>query len=182
MKWWALLGLLLLSACHVGTVGAPENFHQVDGLIWRSAQPKFVHARQLEAQGFTDVLSLRRLHDDQKWEKSTSLRSHHVPMRAGHVNEKDICEALRVMDQARGKLLVHCWHGADRTGAVIASYRMVRQGWSADRAIAELHQPQYGHHANIYPEIETFLRQLDVAKIRRQLAQPEQATTAQVGR
>lgn len=164
---------LLFCSCQAWFAGQPENFYQVDGKIWRSAQPRALQVRMLEKQGFTDLLSLRRLHDDEKIAETLSMRTHHVPMRAGDLEQNDICQALRIMDRTQGKLLVHCWHGADRTGAVIASYRMVRQDWTADRAIAELHDPRYGHHASIYPQIETFLRQLDVVKIRQLLDSPE---------
>jgi len=35
-------------------------------------------------------------------------------------------------------IYVHCKHGVDRTGLVVAHYRITRQGWSYDDAIAEL--------------------------------------------
>lgn len=43
-------------------------------------------------------------------------------------------------------MVVHCWHGSDRTGAVIAAYRIVQQGWSQHDAIDEMINGGYGFH------------------------------------
>ncbi len=52
-----------------------------------------------------------------------------------------------VTDPANGKVYFHCYHGSDRTGAMAAIYRVVVQGWSVDKAIAEM--PTYHFHAGI---------------------------------
>ncbi|HEX7917405.1 hypothetical protein [Rudaea sp.] len=44
-------------------------------------------------------------------------------------------------------MLIHCWHGADRTGVVCAAYRMVVQGWSKADARAEMFDGGFGYHA-----------------------------------
>ncbi|GMV96103.1 MAG: hypothetical protein AMXMBFR83_04720 [Phycisphaerae bacterium] len=47
-------------------------------------------------------------------------------------------EAAAVMaDPANQPLLVHCYAGVNRTGAVCAAWRMKYQGWTAEAAIAE---------------------------------------------
>lgn len=38
----------------------------------------------------------------------------------------------------RGNVLVHCLHGEDRTGMVIAAYRILAQEWSVDQAVDEM--------------------------------------------
>lgn len=55
----------------------------------------------------------------------------------------NIQSAMALMNQfkktggAGGSLLIHCAHGLDRTGLVVALYRVVYEGWSADTAYAE---------------------------------------------
>ena len=39
---------------------------------------------------------------------------------------------------AEKPVFVHCLHGEDRTGLVIGAYRMLVEGWSFDRACAEM--------------------------------------------
>jgi tyrosine-protein phosphatase SIW14 len=36
-----------------------------------------------------------------------------------------------------GKIFVHCWRGADRTGAVIAAYHMDHDNWDNQRALKD---------------------------------------------
>ncbi|MBI4358492.1 MAG: dual specificity protein phosphatase family protein [Candidatus Omnitrophica bacterium] len=50
----------------------------------------------------------------------------------------------------RRPILVHCKHGQERTGVVIASWRIAKQGWQAEKAYQEMKahgfRPfQYGH-------------------------------------
>ena len=40
-------------------------------------------------------------------------------------------------DSTTGPVFVHCQRGADRTGAVIASYRIEHDGWDSARALKE---------------------------------------------
>lgn len=41
-------------------------------------------------------------------------------------------------DESQRPLFIHCLHGRDRTGLMTAVYRVVVDGWSADRAYAEM--------------------------------------------
>ena len=63
---------------------------------------------------------------------------------------------------------MHCWHGSDRTGTVIAMYRMVVQGWSREDALDELVNGGYGYHT-IYRNIPAYIRNVDIDSIRQQL-------------
>ena len=62
-----------------------------------------------------------------------------------------------VSDTNNLPLLVHCQHGADRTGTMCAMYRIVKQGWSADEAIKELEEGGYGFHS-MWINIPRFIR------------------------
>jgi protein-tyrosine phosphatase len=41
------------------------------------------------------------------------------------------------LDPANQPVFVHCEKGEDRTGALVAIYRIVKQGWTPERAYAE---------------------------------------------
>jgi protein tyrosine/serine phosphatase len=159
----AVLAAALLASC----VG-PGNLHRVDAKVWRSSQPTRQDFRKLEKeQGIGEVLCLRRWHSDK--EEARGLEQHHVRMNAGEIRDEDIVAALRVMVAAEKPLLVHCFHGSDRTGVVIAMYRMVVQQWPRERAIAELIDPRHGHHAEVFPNIREYLETVDLESIRRQV-------------
>jgi protein-tyrosine phosphatase len=52
--------------------------------------------------------------------------------------EAEINKILGILeDGTTGPVFVHCQRGADRTGAVIASYRIEHDGWDNARALKE---------------------------------------------
>lgn len=159
-----ILLALLLAAC----TGTP-NLHRVDEKVWRSGQPTRCGFHELKKDGIGEVLCLRRWHSDK--DEARGLKLHHIRMSAGDIRDEDIVAALRVMISADKPLLVHCFHGADRTGVVVAMYRMVVQDWPREKAIAELEDPRHGHHADIFPNIREYLETVDVEKIRREVFQ-----------
>jgi protein tyrosine/serine phosphatase len=66
-------------------------------------------------------------------------------------------------------VLVHCWHGSDRTGIVVAAYRIVFEGLSVQEAEAELRADTYGHHEFWYGNLVKLLRSTDWDAMRSRL-------------
>lgn len=160
----SILACLLIASC-----AAPlHNLHCVDAHVWRSSQPDGVGFQELKSAGIGEVLSLRHWHGDEGL-CCDGIGLHRIPMDAERIRDRDIVAALKVLTRAKKPVLVHCWHGSDRTGVVVAMYRMVVQGWPREKAIAELNDPAYGHHAGTYPNIRRYLETVDVGEIRREL-------------
>lgn len=65
-------------------------------------------------------------------------------------------------------MLIHCQHGADRTGLVSALYRMVYQGWTREQALDELQHGGYGFHP-IWQNITNYLKNVDVERLKREV-------------
>ena len=86
-----------------------------------------------------------------------------------NITEKDIEECLRIIKRAPKPVLVHCMHGSDRTGTIVAAYRILEQGWSPDDAIAELKEPRFGYHSNVYPYIPNLLKGIDWKDMKKRL-------------
>ena len=63
----------------------------------------------------------------------------HVPMDGAKLPSfEEVDRALAVvLDASKRPVLVHCAHGEERTGAVIAAYRVVAEGWEPAAAEAE---------------------------------------------
>jgi len=59
-------------------------------------------------------------------------------------------------DPANQPVYVHCRHGQDRTGIVVAAYRMKQQGWSLADAEAEMQA--YGFN-DVWVNFKKFIRQ-----------------------
>ncbi len=142
------------------------NFYQVSDDVYRSQQPDDEALRELEKAGFRAVLNLREYHADDA-EEAGNLKLYRVPMAAGEVSDAEMARALKIMVEAPKPLLVHCWHGSDRTGVVVAMYRMVFQNWPREKAIDEFVNGGYGYHKSFYPNIEKYLETVDVRRFQR---------------
>lgn len=150
------------------TVPGLSNLHRVGPGLYRAAQPDTPGFAALPALGITTVLSLRQLVDDAPLAEGTDLTLHRLPMKSRDVGEGDsakLVAALRIIRQSQGPILVHCRHGADRTGAVCALYRMLFQGWSRDEALAELMQGGFGFHP-VWQNIPRYLIACDPASLK----------------
>ena len=105
-----------------------------------------------------------QLYVNKKWNNAITL--YEIPLDTGSITEDDLYKILTVIRDAPKPLLIHCWHGSDRTGCSVAAYRIVFENWSVEDAISELMKPEYGHHKNIYTNIPELLRKADWKKIK----------------
>jgi protein tyrosine/serine phosphatase len=144
-----------------------ENCYKVSDDLYRSEQPDEAGMRELAAFGIKAVLNLRNWHSDQDEAAGTGIALFRVAMDAGDINDALMRKALDAIRAAPKPVLVHCWHGSDRTGAVVALYRMAEQGWDRESAIDEFKHGGYGYHETWYPNIERWLRQVDLAAFRK---------------
>jgi protein tyrosine phosphatase (PTP) superfamily phosphohydrolase (DUF442 family) len=156
---------------------ALKNLHQVSPDLFRSSQPDAKDVKALKALGVQSVINLRDHHDDRRIKGFDAFRLGRVEMNAGKVKPEELLEALRLVRDAPKPALVHCWHGSDRTGVVVAAYRMIFQGWSREAAKDEFVNGEFGYHARIYPNLLTLLDSIDAAEWRQvlELELPEEA-------
>ena len=154
-------------AAPVYAVGLP-NLYRVTPQLYRSAQPTAEGLRSAEKLGIRTVLNLRALHSDDELAQGTGLVLERVKINTWSMDEAEILAGLRVILRAKGPVLVHCQHGADRTGTLLAAYRMVVQGWPRTEALAEMLDGGYGYHA-VWGNLPTLLEGLDVEGLRAQL-------------
>jgi len=142
------------------------NLNQVTGFLYRSAQPTAEGMRNLEKLGVRKVINLRAFHSDRDEVSGTRLLNEELSVKTWHIEDEDVVKVLRIVkDPASGPHLIHCQHGADRTGTMVAMYRMVVQGWPRDKAIDELVNGGYGFHS-VWKNILAYLRAVDVEKIK----------------
>lgn len=144
-----------------------ENFYKLDEKVYRSAQPGKKGFAELEALGVKNILNLRDYHSD-KPGKDSGLRLYRVEMDAARISEAQVVDALRFIKNSDGPVLIHCWHGSDRTGTVAAMSRIVFQGWTKEAAIDELGNGGYGFHS-VYKNIPELIRKCDVEGIKKKV-------------
>jgi protein tyrosine/serine phosphatase len=76
-----------------------------------------------------------------------------------------------LLAEGSGPVLIHCWHGADRTGVVAAVYRMALQGWDKDAARHEMFRGGFGYHT-LWRNIPGYLARVDADAMRAALGEP----------
>jgi protein tyrosine/serine phosphatase len=149
------------------TVEGVPNLFRITPTLYRSAQPKPEGFRNLEQLGIRTVVNLRGGEDDERAALVLGFRLESVPLSAAHVRHDSNVRILRLLGRADlGPVLVHCQHGADRTGMIFALYRMVYQGWDRAKAIEEMRKGGYGFHS-IWGGLVDYLERVDVESLRR---------------
>lgn len=145
------------------------NLYQVSGDLYRSEQPGAGDIPDLQHLGIQTLVNLREYHQDGEAFRRAGVSLLRHPMAAGSVSQSDLVAVLRQIQAARKPVLVHCWHGSDRTGFVVAGYRIIMQGWSKADAIDELRRGGFGYHERTYPNVKKALENLDVEAVRAQV-------------
>jgi tyrosine-protein phosphatase SIW14 len=146
----------------------PSNFHKVNEEIYRSSQPNKQNFQALTTLGIKSVLNLRHTSTDKKEAKGSSLELYHVPINTWTIQEKHIIQALKIIESAPKPIVIHCLHGSDRTGAIVAAHRIIYQNWTKEQAITELRKSEYGYHEQIFPSIKKIIEGMDVERIKKE--------------
>jgi protein tyrosine/serine phosphatase len=121
------------------------NFHRVGEHIYRGGQPKDGGLKKLSELGIRTIINLRGESDDTRAEgieaKSLGMEYFNIPMSsAGRPTDDQVRRVLEIIEgkeKENAPVFVHCRRGSDRTGAIIAVFRIKHDGWTADRAIEE---------------------------------------------
>ena len=147
--------------------GVP-NLYRVSGELYRGDQPSAQGMQNLKELGLKTIINLRSFHSDRDEIGDTVLAYEHITMKPWHPEEKEAVRFLKIVtDPKRTPALVHCKHGADRTGTMIAVYRIAVQGWSKDEAIREMTEGGFRFHW-IWSNLPQWVQDLDIDRIKRQ--------------
>ena len=146
------------------------NLYRITPTFYRSRQIEAQDVTELKQQGIRNVVSLRAFHSDRDVLKGSGIGHTRIKVLTWNIGDDDVVKALRAIRRAEkeGPVLLHCQHGADRTGLVSAMYRMVFQGWTREQALEELQSGDFGYHT-LWKNIPDYLRNVDVESIRRRV-------------
>jgi protein tyrosine phosphatase (PTP) superfamily phosphohydrolase (DUF442 family) len=155
-------------AVRLDLAGCP-NLCKVSDTLYRGAQPTAEGFENLKKLGVKTVVNLRDHHTDQELLGTTGLIYKPIPMDTWDISDQTVIAFLNIAtDPNAAPVFVHCQHGADRTGTMIAVYRMVIENKERNKAIWEMTHGGFGYHP-LWSELPTYLRSLDVEKLKQEL-------------
>jgi tyrosine-protein phosphatase SIW14 len=142
----AVLAGAIFAGSSFGAVTPPKdlkNFQQVEGSLYRGAQPDNEGFRELAKLGVHTVVDLRGdgARSSREAEIVSSLGMHYlnVPLSGAKApTPEQVSKLLSILeDESDGPVFVHCRRGADRTGTILALYRIQHDHWLNQSALDE---------------------------------------------
>jgi len=136
--------LTVASAFAGSETNTVPNFQKVDDHVYRGGQAGNDGFKDLARLGIKIVVDLRLIGehsqaDEEKVVTGLGMRYVSIPMRGMSTPKDDQVAAVLALltDTASGPVFVHCRRGADRTGTVIAAYRIAHDHWENKKALDE---------------------------------------------
>lgn len=118
------------------------NFGKVSERLYRGAQPDATGLKNLQRLGIRMVVDLR-LPDKHSQAESAAAQANgltytNIPLSGlGRPADEQVRKVLALIANGPGPVFVHCEHGCDRTGTIIACYRLQHDRWSSEAALEE---------------------------------------------
>jgi protein tyrosine/serine phosphatase len=118
------------------------NYGKISDRLYRGAQPDAEGIQSLKRLGVKLIVNLRMPGEAWKEEatlaQAAGIQYTNFPMSGfSRPREDQMRQMLALFESASGPAFVHCLHGCDRTGTVVACYRIQHDGWSPSLALRE---------------------------------------------
>ncbi len=118
------------------------NFGRVNTRLMRGAQPDERGIENLHRLGVATIINLRMAEDGWPGEAAAAQRHGigyvNVPMHGLRApTDAEVARLLALVESSPPPVFLHCEHGADRTGTIVACYRMTHDRWTLERAMTE---------------------------------------------
>ena len=139
--------LLLITLPAAGQRGLPPsegitNFGKINDRLYRGAQPDAAGIKNLARLGIKSIINLRLTND--VWQAEAAAASAfgilytNVPLNGlAPPTHAQVATLLALIETLPAPVFVHCQHGCDRTGTIIACYRIRQGGWPNQAALEE---------------------------------------------
>lgn len=142
------------------TVVGVSNFGEVTPHLFRGGQPTLAGYEQLKQMGIDIVVDLRLSGkgNEQKDVNKAGMKFVSLEWHCMFPHDEVFAKFLKLLrDNPDKKIFVHCRYGDDRTGMMIAAYRMANQGWTPEEARREMQK--FGFHPLVCPRLGPYEKQ-----------------------
>ncbi len=123
---------------------------KVSDVLFRGAQPSAQGLAELKKLGITTIVDLRGNSGPVAWERaqaeSLGMRFIDLPVLGwSPPSNAQVAEFLKLFQgDPKQKIFVHCYYGEDRTGVMVAAYRIAMYS--------------FGFHYHLYPAMKSYVR------------------------
>lgn len=137
-----------------------KNFGRINDNYYRGAQPDSRDYADLAAAGVKTVIDLTKdgHSDEAGLVARAGMKFYRIPMTTSdRPSDAAVKQFLKLVnDPANFPVYVHCQGGRHRTGTMTAVYRMTQDGWTANRAYAEMKQYHFEGFPG-HPKLKNFV-------------------------
>jgi protein tyrosine/serine phosphatase len=126
------------------------NFGCINANFYRGAQPTEEGIKELARRGIKTIINLRgadkKAQIEENQARNAGIKFINIPLNNwSGPKDADIKQIIALIDSPENQpVFVHCKRGADRTGTVIAVYRITRDSWTAKQAKTEAKTFRFG--------------------------------------
>jgi tyrosine-protein phosphatase SIW14 len=119
--------------------GVP-NFGEVTPTLYRGGLLNGTGLKALAKMGVVIVVDTHANDEtEEKEAKALGMQYVAIPWHCPWPHDEVFAKFLKLLRENKGKkVFVHCRLGDDRTGMMVAAYRMAEEGWTADEAMREM--------------------------------------------
>jgi len=139
------------------------NFAPVSRNLYRAAAADQVGYLEARRMGIRTIVDLRQVRTSLPTVVGLGLNYVRIPANPAEIEDDEVADFLHVVrNPDLQPILVHCTYGSDRTGTMVAIYRVMEQNWPVEDAALEL--PRFGFH-HVWVPLLQYLKTLNRAHI-----------------
>jgi protein tyrosine phosphatase (PTP) superfamily phosphohydrolase (DUF442 family) len=126
------------------TISGVSNAARVEGALYRGGQPSTAAYAELKKLGIDVIVdfqdSAKQIQSEKQQVEAGGMTFVSIPWSATKDPPREVIATFftTLHNNPGKKIFVHCERGADRTGTMIALYRIAYDHWTADQAVAEM--------------------------------------------
>lgn len=144
---------------------AAENFDLVKPGFYRGGKPSLTDLERLREIGVKTIIDFTMANrvSEKKRARELGMRYVNIPWDTDrwlswfYDYDRVAAKFLGILrDSSNSPVYVHCFHGRDRTGTMVALYRIKEDGWTFEEAFAEMRR--YGFSRKKYPNLVSYLK------------------------
>jgi protein tyrosine/serine phosphatase len=142
-----------------------HNAGKISEHLYRGAQPDLYYLSELKKLGITTIVDLRSesphtAQEELMRAEALGMRFVRIPIgRFSTPTDADLIQFFRLAQNSSAQtIFLHCQFGEDRTGTMIAAYRIAYGHWTADQAISEM--LAFGFNRTLHRSMAAFIRSL----------------------